>query len=142
MGNPTNGPRPRASASLVHRLLALFVVSVLVAACAAASTPGALAPVGERPGDGTSGGFDQSGSGGAGPFPTAAPSAPGAPNAAPAPQKIAWTGRLQLQVADLDASLSTAQAAINGLGGFVSASRRSGGDRPVASVTYRIPSDR
>jgi hypothetical protein len=84
-------------------------------------------------------------------FATGAPSA-----AAPAPanpdgvatadaianQKIAFNGRLQLQVANLDNSLITAQSAIASLGGFISASRRSGGDQPVAAVTYRIPSDR
>ena len=138
--------RPGASPVRGVRLSGPIVAALLlVAACGSAASPQSF----ERPGDGSTG-FN-GGAGGAGPFPTAAPSAagapdpgvqnPGAPNAT-VPQRIAWTGRLQLQVADLDASLSAAQTAITGVGGFVSASRRSGGEQPVASVTYRIPSDR
>jgi hypothetical protein len=126
------GPGWGPLSAIPARLAALIAALLAVSACTAAS-----APTLDRVGEGVTGG--------AGAFPTAAPTAAGAPNApnAPAPgQQIAWTGSLQLQVADLDASLATAQSAVSGLGGFVSASRRSGGDRPVASVTYRIPSAR
>jgi hypothetical protein len=131
MDATTNGPGRGLRSAILVRQAALIAGLFLVAACTAAATPDARAPDFEKPG-------------GAGAFPTAAPTAAGAPNApnAPAGQQIAWTGSLQLQVADLDASLAAAQSAVSGFGGFVSASRRSGGDRPVASVTYRIPSAR
>jgi hypothetical protein len=142
-----NRTRRRSGASPFRgvRLIGPIGALLLVAACTAASSPQGL----DRSGDDSTG-FN-GGTGGAGPFPTAAPTAasapdpgaqnPGVPNAT-VPQRIAWTGRLQLQVADLDAALSAAQSAVAGVGGFVSASRRSGGEQPVASVTYRIPSDR
>jgi hypothetical protein len=111
---------------------AVLFAALLLVGCTAASGPPTLDRVGEgvSGGDAVTPGF---------PAATAAPA--GAPDAA-ATQKIAWTGHMQLQVADLDASLSAAQAAVTGLGGFVSGSRRSGGDQPVAAVTYRIPSER
>ncbi len=57
--------------------------------------------------------------------------------------KIVRTGTLELQVKDLEASLRTGRDAIRTAGGYVGASRQSNdGDRSVASVTYRIPSDR
>jgi hypothetical protein len=120
---------------LLSRLVAFLAALVLAAGCSAASLPqDGRGPDVENPGDGNFGGGQPGAA-----LPTAAP--PAAPGVV-AGQQIAWTGRLQLQVADLDASLAAAQSAVSSLGGFVSASRRSGGDRPVASVTYRIPSTR
>jgi hypothetical protein len=56
---------------------------------------------------------------------------------------IVKTGSMVLDVTDLDAALLRAQAAIVGLGGYVSASdRTASSDQPLASVTYRIPAAR
>ena len=57
--------------------------------------------------------------------------------------KIVRTGTLEIQVKDLEASLRAGRDAIRTAGGYIGASRQSNdGDRSVASVTYRIPSDR
>ncbi len=56
---------------------------------------------------------------------------------------IVKTGTMTLEIDDLDAAITTARAAIEGLGGYVSASDRSAtDDQKVASVTYRIPAAR
>lgn len=56
---------------------------------------------------------------------------------------IVRTGSLDLEVTDFDASLAKARTAITGLGGYVSGSQMAlDGDRPYASITYRIPSAR
>jgi hypothetical protein len=57
--------------------------------------------------------------------------------------KIVRTGSLSLQVVDLSDSVRAARDAIRALGGYVAGSRQSNdGDKSVAAVTYRIPSDR
>jgi hypothetical protein len=57
--------------------------------------------------------------------------------------KIVRTGSLALQVKELDKAVATAQDKIRGLGGYVGASRQTNdGDRSIATITYRIPSDR
>ena len=81
----------------------------------------------------------------------------GAPTAAPKPgndfnsdnglpdqqQLIVYTGSLDLEVADVDARVSQAEALIRSLGGHVAASRASDtGDGKSAYVTYRIPAAR
>jgi hypothetical protein len=61
------------------------------------------------------------------------------PAALSAPQ-IIYTGTLQLQVKDIATALVQARTAVVGLGGYVSGSQQSSsGERPVASITYRIP---
>src|SRR6185295_687074 len=93
------------------------------------------------------GAFDQNGSKvvgrsepGAAPAPTAGP---GGVNAAPTDLLVIKTGTMALQVTRIDASLCEAGARIAALGGYVSASERSGdGESAVASVTYRIPAAR
>jgi hypothetical protein len=56
---------------------------------------------------------------------------------------IVKTGNLDLQVKSLDDALSVAEAKIIALGGYVSASTRSGeADAATASITYRIPAAR
>jgi hypothetical protein len=55
--------------------------------------------------------------------------------------QIVKTGALSLEVADIDKSSTLAQAAISGLGGYVSASSRSGsGDNVISSITFHVPS--
>ena len=57
--------------------------------------------------------------------------------------KIVYTGSLQLVVDDLPAALATAKTAVLATGGYVGASQESNdGDRPVATITYRIPAAR
>jgi len=75
--------------------------------------------------------------------PAAAPGDEGSNAAIPADQLIIRTGTLELQVADVDTAAATARGTINELGGYVGASRRTtDGEHPVATITYRIPSDR
>jgi Domain of unknown function (DUF4349) len=80
--------------------------------------------------------------------PVAAP-AP-APNAAPAAQSgdagtpsgplIVRTGSLELEVADVDASVNQARDAMTALGGYVSGSDEvNSGDKHQATITYRVP---
>ena len=57
--------------------------------------------------------------------------------------KIVRTGSLSLQVKDLDKAVSSGRDQIRAIGGYVGASRQTNdGDRSVATITYRIPSDR
>jgi Domain of unknown function (DUF4349) len=57
--------------------------------------------------------------------------------------KIVYTGSLQLVVDDLQPALARAKAAVTAAGGYVGASQESNdGDRPVATITYRIPASR
>ncbi|HEX3264030.1 MAG TPA: DUF4349 domain-containing protein [Candidatus Limnocylindrales bacterium] len=50
------------------------------------------------------------------------------------------TGEITIQVGDIDAAVSAATRAIDGLGGYVSGSSRSGGnDDSTATVTFRLP---
>jgi hypothetical protein len=115
-------------------LAAGFVFLLVVAGCAGATSgpnPGASAASGGAP-----------------------PAAPvsAAPSAAPQDGEtaafrddalIVRTGTLQLQVTDVDVAAASARTTIRELGGYVGASRRtSDGEHPVATITYRIPSDR
>jgi Domain of unknown function (DUF4349) len=56
--------------------------------------------------------------------------------------KIVRTGSMELQVADLTKALAAARTAVAALGGYMSASTETNGDKPTATVTYRIPVDR
>jgi hypothetical protein len=57
--------------------------------------------------------------------------------------QITKTGSISIQVPAIDAGLAAATRAIDGLGGYASASERSGsGDDASASATFRIPADR
>jgi Domain of unknown function (DUF4349) len=57
--------------------------------------------------------------------------------------QIVKTGALSLEVSDIDQTSTLAKAAIAGLGGYVSQSNRSGsGDYTIASITFRVPSDK
>jgi hypothetical protein len=89
-----------------------------------------------------------SGAGGVASAPTAAPAQPGNDNGNPSSAlrdnlKIVYTGSLQLVVADLPQALAKGRAAVEAIGGYIGASEESNtGDRSVATITYRIPSDR
>jgi hypothetical protein len=57
--------------------------------------------------------------------------------------KIVRTGSLSLQVMELDKAVAAGRDKVRELGGYVGASRQTNdGERSVASITYRIPSDR
>ncbi|HEU4671602.1 MAG TPA: DUF4349 domain-containing protein [Candidatus Limnocylindrales bacterium] len=128
----------------------LAVVVLVVAACGSSSS--ILSTVGGPVGDEASGpgavpaasaaatnGRDQSQNG-------SGKSLGGGGGQAPVPvdeSKIVKTGSLDLQVADLAATLNRAHAAIAGLGGYVGQSKETNdGDRSTAVVTYRIPAAR
>jgi hypothetical protein len=56
---------------------------------------------------------------------------------------IIYTGTMDLQVDDLQASIDQANGVVTGLGGHVESSQQSNSsDRASASVTYRIPAER
>jgi Domain of unknown function (DUF4349) len=83
--------------------------------------------------------------------PSAAPAAGGdasgqsaaSPGAVPDGLKIVYTGSLQMVVADLQPALAQARAAVAAAGGYIGASQESNnGDRPAATITYRIPASR
>jgi hypothetical protein len=121
-------------------LLAVFLVSIIVAACGAAGLAGAPAAApgatgapapglpAEGEGDGSS---DGGGKGNGGRDVT---------YFAPADLLIIKNGSLVLQVTDIDAGLTAATDRIKALGGYVSGSRRSGdGESDQATITFRIP---
>ena len=57
--------------------------------------------------------------------------------------RIVYTGSLQLVVDDLEPALARAKAAVAAVGGYIGASQESNdADRPVATITYRIPASR
>ncbi|HYI22884.1 MAG TPA: DUF4349 domain-containing protein [Candidatus Limnocylindrales bacterium] len=61
----------------------------------------------------------------------------------PGEQLIVYTGRLDLEVTDLAASVSQAGQIVNGFGGHIASSEASNTDNSQsASVTYRIPAPR
>jgi len=129
----------RSSRSTVRSIGGLFLAVALFAACGAASS---LSPVGGAAGGSASGPYP-----GASAAPAPADGQPGSgngSNAAPKDDaKIVRTGSLSVQVKDLDVALTAGGDAIRAAGGYIGASRQTNdGDNSVASVTYRIPSDR
>lgn len=130
--------------------LALVVLGLLVAGCAG-STGSTLSGVGQPVGgDRANGSVGQA-------APSAATAGEGTGsnpygsnggngnNAAPLRDdaKIVRTGTLELRVDAIDAAVARATAAMDRLGAYVGASRvANDGDRSVAQITYRIPTDR
>lgn len=125
-------------------LWALFVVSLVVAACAGSASAPNLSTVG--------GAVDNDSSRGFAGAPSAAPAAPdgqgenGGSDGVGAPiddARIIRNGTIDLEVDDVAVSLSRARDAIRDMGGYIGASTtQNDGDTPIASVTYRIPGDR
>jgi hypothetical protein len=119
---------------------------MFVAACGGMAAGPGGAPVGGPAATGApapafnGGDGDQSGNGNGGP--TSGGSG-GTPRAAPEDLLIIKTGTLTLQVTGIDAALTAASQQITALGGYASASERSGdGESAYASITFRIPADR
>jgi hypothetical protein len=123
----------------IRRLsIPVLLVSFMLAACGGASTAGApIAPdeAGQPAPSGAPAARD--------PGEQPAPGTDGDPGAPLDTAKIVRTGSLSVQMADVGAAVLAAQRAIDGLGGYVSASRQATeDDHPIAQITYRIPSDR
>lgn len=67
----------------------------------------------------------------------------GNPRRAPNSLLIIKTGNMTLQVAGMDAAITAATQQIDALGGYASASQRSGdGENAYANITFRIPAAR
>jgi hypothetical protein len=137
--------RPQRLILLAAGATALFLTTLLLAACAGAPLGGltrtseggdgapnveqALPPTDVGSGGGTVGISESA------PLPGAAAAA----STADGPM-IVRTGTMDLQVADVDRSIAEATAAVTAAGGYVAGSQRSlDGDRPFASLTFRIP---
>lgn len=125
-----------------RRLTLLAAVAVALAACAGSSA--VLSNVG-APIPGDQGSSERNMSGGqAYPAASAAPSAASGNNSGSQPvdttPQVVYTGSLQLVVGDVNDAVAKAKMAVDAVGGFVGASQESNnGDRPTATITYRIP---
>ena len=131
----------RPNRSSIIRMSLLAVALVVIVACGGAASQ-RLSPVGNAvtPPDEFGGG-------------QAAPAASAAPSGAPVPvdqvgnlvddAKIVRTGTIELQVADVPAALLAARDGVRRMGGYIGASQTENvDDRPVATITYRVPVDR
>ncbi len=132
----------RANRKSIMRTIPLLVALVAIVGCAGA-TGARLSTVGNAIPP------DEFGGGQGAPAASAAPGAAGAPD--PVDQvgnlvddaKIVRTGTIELQVADVPAALLAARDGIRGMGGYIGASQTENlDDRPVATITYRVPVDR
>lgn len=130
----------RPNRSSIIRTVLLLVTLLAIVACGGAASQ-RLSTVGNAvtPPDEFGGG-------------QAAPAASAAPSAASAPDevgnlvddaKIVRTGTIELQVADVPAALLAARDGVRRMGGYIGASQTQNvDDRPVATITYRVPVDR
>lgn len=148
MGVPTrnSGDRRRT----VALTLTMLLVTLLVGACAGSAT---LSTVGGPIGNGTTQPMADGGVTSEGPAAVPAPAASAGPagqsgngyvQSAPRDDlKIVYTGSLNLVVDDLQTALAKARTAVEAVGGYIGASQESNdGDKPVATITYRIPASR
>jgi hypothetical protein len=142
----------RSGAGSRLRLLSLFSIVGIVAACGAGAS--AASPVGGGAGGVTvpaasaapglpqgpaDGGGDTTGGGGGG-----GGTGGGTGNqVADLGAKIIRTGSLQITVSDVGVATRTARDTIRGFGGYVGGSDESrNGDELVATISYRVPADR
>jgi hypothetical protein len=128
-------------------LVLVTAIALLLGACAS-SGAASLSGSANRDGEGVNAG---TGDGYALPGASAAPGAPGDVDGGGDNQigavddaKIIRTGTISLEVSDVPGALRTARDGIAAMGGYIGASNTytDTGDRPVASITYRIPADR
>ncbi len=127
--------------------IALILLATSLLACAGSASAPELAPVGDDVGSG-----DFAAASAAASFAPAAPDEgqgegsgeDGDGVGAPIDDaSIIRTGSIDLEVADVGASLRAARDGIRAMGGYIGASTtENDGDTPVASVSYRVPSDR
>lgn len=134
----------------VAKLALIGSIVVVLAACAGSSAQ-ILSTVGNSVGDGNTGSGAYSGEQPAGqPAASAAPAQPASGNgsgdgvgAILDDAKIIRTGSIDLEVTDVPTALITARDGIRTMGGYVGASQTENvDDRPMASITYRIPAAR
>lgn len=118
--------------------LILLVLLVAVLAACGGSAAASFAP--ERPVTGTSSAAGAEAPGaGATPAPVGDGDAVGAVDDA----RIVRTGTMDLEVTDVNLAVSAARDLIRGMGGYIGASSTTNDDdRPLATITYRIPVDR
>ncbi len=152
MGSPQTHPAARRSGVRSSRLVPVLgacILAVVLGACsgatqaplapAASAQPAGFAAAPANPAAQSEGGVDR------GPVPAPDAGGNGALTAASTPSGtdqalIVETGSIQLEVRSLDVSLLKARAAIEALGGYVSASDQSNrGEQQIAVVTYRVP---
>jgi hypothetical protein len=146
--------RSSAMLSSVRRLglrgpavVAIFLIGLFTMGCQAGSAAPNAGAVGAAPGatagPAARGQVDQSEGGLSGGDVTGGGEGGGQPPAAPADLLIIKTGTLSLQVTGLDTAITAATQKITELGGYASASDRSGdGEDASASITFRIPAAR
>ncbi len=134
----------------VAKLALIGSIVVVLAACAGSSAQ-ILSTVGNSVGDGNTGSGAYSGEQPAGqPAASAALAQPASGNgsgdgvgAILDDAKIIRTGSIDLEVTDVPTALITARDGIRTMGGYVGASQTENvDDRPMASITYRIPAAR
>lgn len=124
------------------RLALLAIVGAALIGCGSSTAM----PAGSSGGDT---GYESAPSAAASAAPSAAPAAPGDGSgtggdnggAVPDPAlKIVYTGSLQMVVGNVPDALARAKMAVAAAGGYIGASQESNdGDRPSATITYRIP---
>lgn len=131
-----------------RRLGALVIVGLILAGCGGANTSvlsNVGAPIGAEPQAAASAApaeGDRSGSSAGEPSTGGGTGQANPPSALRDDLKIVYTGSLDLQVVDLEASLEKGRVAVAAVGGYVGGSQESNGDTPVATITYRIPAGR
>ena len=121
-------------------VLASILVGAVVAACASS---GAAAPAG-APDMAARGGAPSAASAAESGDKAGQPFAPvGDAAAVRDGSKIIRTGSLQLEVTDVTAAINAGRSAIQGMGGYIGASQQyNDGESIVATISYRVPSDR
>jgi hypothetical protein len=129
----------------IRPFIAVFVVVLVLGACAGGATSERLSTVGE-PAGGAGFAPDEGTSAAASAAPESAQGEGGSGDNAVGARddaKIIRTGMIELEVKDVPTALRTARDAIVALGGYVGASNTSNfDDKPSAQVTYRVPVER
>jgi hypothetical protein len=140
--------RPQRFASLAAGATALLLVTLVLVACAGApaggltrTSDGGDVPNVEQPLPPTDVAVEGGAGGGTIGIAESAPlPVEQAADAAATGPMIVRTGTMDLQVGDVDRAIADATAAVTAAGGYVAGSQRSlDGDRPFASITFRIP---
>jgi hypothetical protein len=135
----------------VARLALIGSILIVLAACGSAGSAQILSTVGNSVGNGDSAQGAYNGEQPAGqPAASAAPAQPASGEgggdgvgALIDDAKIIRTGSIDLEVTDVPTALVTARDGIRAMGGYVGASQTQNvDDRPMASITYRIPAAR
>jgi hypothetical protein len=137
----------RTTRSSVAQVALIVSIAVFVAACASGASAPILSTVGSAVDqDGTATGAGVGQYSGEQPAASAAPApdiTDGSVGAVVDDAKIIRTGSIELEVADVPTALVIARDGIRAMGGYVGASQTENrDDRPIASITYRIPAAR